>query len=413
MYENLLNQPVTKTLISDIKNNKLPGALLFAGSEASGKLTAALETARILSCHEQKQGEWLCTCPSCLQHKALTCTNMMLLGPRDCLLEIKASKDAFIKALQTNATYIDAVRYLFLRSVRKLTLRFNGILWEGDNNLNKIGSLMEEINDELEKLDFPRQLPAFDEVEKSCQKLTEKCQKLEKEYLYDSIPVNQIRNMEQWAHIKTEEGKKTIIIENADRMLPGVRNALLKILEEPPADCVFILLTSKRNAIMQTILSRVRPYTFINRTKEQQLDVIKRVFHNNYVDSTINEYLLTFLPVAPSAVKAQAEEFFNSICRRSIPDISDIVKKCADFNPRVELRLFLYYLTEKQSFLMKTQAGSEVSAQCMKLFRECWDNVTMYYQTPTSALEILLRDMSALNVQNGSIFAGGTSARVC
>ena len=36
----------------------------------------------------------------------------------------------------------------------------------------------------------------------------------------------------------SEEGKKTIIIENADRMQTSVRNALLKILEEPPEDCV-------------------------------------------------------------------------------------------------------------------------------------------------------------------------------
>ena len=71
MFENLVNQEAGKQLASDIRNNRLPGAILFAGAEASGKLTAALETARILSCHEKPQGKWTCTCPSCLQHKAL------------------------------------------------------------------------------------------------------------------------------------------------------------------------------------------------------------------------------------------------------------------------------------------------------------------------------------------------------
>ncbi|EID85010.1 hypothetical protein MSI_14970 [Treponema sp. JC4] len=84
MYENLVNQSVSKDLISDIKNKLLPGAVLFSGSEASGKLTAALETARILSCHQGGSRRFDCTCPSCLQHKALTCTNILLLGPRDC-----------------------------------------------------------------------------------------------------------------------------------------------------------------------------------------------------------------------------------------------------------------------------------------------------------------------------------------
>ena len=53
--------------------------------------------------------------------------------------------------------------------------------------------------------------------------------------------------------MKSVEGKKTIIIENADRMLESVRNALLKILEEPPVDTIFILTTSQRNLVMPTI----------------------------------------------------------------------------------------------------------------------------------------------------------------
>lgn len=405
MYENLVNQPAGKSLKSDIENKRLPGALLFSGTEASGKLTAALETARVLSCHSELKGKWTCTCSSCLQHKALTCTNLMLLGPRDCFLEIQAAKQTFIKAYEQNATFIEAARYLFLRAIRKLTLRFNGILFSGDSDLNKIGTIMEEINEILEVLDLPKELPPIDETIKICDKLSEKCSKLETDFLYDSIPINQIRNMEQWAHVKSEEGKKTIIIENADRMLPGVRNALLKILEEPPEDCVFILLTSKRNAIMQTILSRVRTYNFRERTSEQQQDVITRVFHNVHFTGSINNYLLTFLPVPPVELKKYADNFFNSIANKSIPDISDIVKKCSDFKPRIELRLFLYYLTENQKTLRNSAAGCEVSVKCMDLLRQCWDNVTMYNQTPVSALEILLRDMSAVNVQNGGIFA--------
>ena len=56
MLENLVNQDVKNNIISDIKNNTLPGSILYSGPEASGKLTAALETARILSCHVQPKG---------------------------------------------------------------------------------------------------------------------------------------------------------------------------------------------------------------------------------------------------------------------------------------------------------------------------------------------------------------------
>lgn len=404
MFENLVNQEAGKLLAADIRHNRLPGAILFSGSEASGKLTAALETARILSCHENPQGKWLCECPSCLQHKSLICSNLMLMGPRDCSLEISAAAKTFTDAHFINAKFIDAARYLFLRSVRKLTLRFNGILWEGDSSLNKIGSLIEEINENLEVLDFPRELPDITEVKKICEEISKLCNKLEEDFLYDSIPINQVRNMEVWAHIKTEEGRKTVIIENADRMQTSVRNALLKILEEPPEDVVFILLTSKRNAIMQTILSRVRTYNFADRTLNQQQEVIQRVFHNDDFNGSINDYLLTYLPVTPSEIKGQARVFYNSVANRQICNIEEIVKKCEKFNPRIELRLFLSNIAAFTKPLLNSQAGTEAAAQTMQLLRNCSDNITLYNQSPASALEILMRDMFALNNTYGGVF---------
>lgn len=404
MFENLVNQEAGKLLAADIRHNRLPGAILFSGSEASGKLTAALETARILSCHENPQGKWLCECPSCLQHKSLICSNLMLMGPRDCSLEISAAAKTFTDAHFINAKFIDAARYLFLRSVRKLTLRFNGILWEGDSSLNKIGSLIEEINENLEVLDFPRELPDITEVKKICEEISKLCIKLEEDFLYDSIPINQVRNMEAWAHIKTEEGRKTVIIENADRMQTSVRNALLKILEEPPEDVVFILLTSKRNAIMQTILSRVRTYNFADRTLEQQREVITRVFHNEDFSGSINDYLLTYLPVTPTEIKGQARVFYNSVANRQICNIEEIVKKCEKFNPRIELRLFLSNIAAFTKPLLNSQAGTEAAAQTMQLLRNCSDNITLYNQSPASALEILMRDMFALNNTYGGVF---------
>ena len=404
MFENLVNQEAGKLLAADIRHNRLPGAILFSGSEASGKLTAALETARILSCHENPQGKWLCECPSCLQHKSLICSNLMLMGPRDCSLEISAAAKTFTDAHFINAKFIDAARYLFLRSVRKLTLRFNGILWEGDSSLNKIGSLIEEINENLEVLDFPRELPDITEVKKICEEISKLCNKLEEDFLYDSIPINQVRNMEAWAHIKTEEGRKTVIIENADRMQTSVRNALLKILEEPPEDVVFILLTSKRNAIMQTILSRVRTYNFADRTLDQQREVITRVFHNEDFSGSINDYLLTYLPVTPTEIKGQARVFYNSVANRQICNIEEIVKKCEKFNPRIELRLFLSNIAAFTKPLLNSQAGTEAAAQTMQLLRNCSDNITLYNQSPASALEILMRDMFALNNSYGGVF---------
>lgn len=405
MLENLVGQPASDAIISDIKNGKFPGAVLFAGSSGTGKLTAALEVARALSCNGDDKPHWLCECPSCLRHKALNCSNLLLLGPRDCSLEITAAKDSFIKSYRDNDSHLKACRYLFLRSIRKLTLRFSGILWEGETNLNKLAPLMEKINENLELLDFPHELPPFDETVKICSELEADALKLESDFLYDSVPVNQIRNMEKWACIRADEGKKTVIIENAESMQVSVRNALLKILEEPPTDCVFILLTTRRNAIMETILSRVRTYNFKDRPLAVQQDVIKRVFHNEYFQGQINEFLLTFLPVPADKIREQSKGFIQNVVHGKIPDCDALLKACANFEPRIEFKIFLNGISSYVRPAFMTQNGTLACNELSKTLRTCYENVTLYNQSVKAALECLIRDINKINVLYGKVFS--------
>ena len=404
MYENILEQESCSLLADDIRAGMLPGAVLFAGPQASGKLSAGLETARILSCTGEEQGAWMCECPSCLRHKALVSGNLLLAGPRDCTLEIAAASAAFRSACMNSSLHLKSVRYLFLRSVRKLTMRFSPVLWQDDDKLSRITALTSEIDELMETIDFPRELPESDDVDKTCVKIYDLCVKLESSFLYDSIPVRQIRNISSWARMKTTDGKKTVIIENADRMLEGVRNALLKILEEPPEDTMFILLTSRRNAVMPTILSRVRTYSFTERSAQSQTEAVQRIFHNASFTGSIQEYLETYLPVKPDDIRSCAEDFFREIAAGKIPVASETVKTCGGFDPRMMLRIFLDGIASAQKKLMKTPVGAEASAQCMNALRSCWNSVTIYNQSPAAAVENLVRDMSKISRTNGSVF---------
>ena len=49
---------------------------------------------------------------------------------------------------------------------------------------------------------------------------------------------------------------KIYVVDEAEKMTPQAQNALLKTLEEPPTYAVIILLTTNKNAFLQTILSR-------------------------------------------------------------------------------------------------------------------------------------------------------------
>ena len=313
------------------------------------------------------------------------------------------TSSAFLAAYSKNASYLLATRYLFLRSVRKLTMRFNPALWNDDDKLNKIATVISEIDENLEILDIPRTLPSYEEVSKITEKLIKLCNKLEADFLYDSIPINQIRNVSAWARLKTVEGKKTIIIENADRMLEGVRNALLKILEEPPVDTIFILTTSKRSLVMPTILSRVRTYSFNERAFNQQKEVIDRVFHVQDFAGSIEDFLLTFLPVSPVVLREFAKKFLLDCSLGHIPDLQELIKSCGNFDPRVMLKIFLDGITVSQNSLMKTPNGCEASVKIMQCLRDCWNNVTVYNQSVIASLENLLRDLVKVNKTHGNV----------
>lgn len=403
MFDNLLYQKVSSMLQDDIANNKLPPAILLSGPEASGKLTCALEIARILSCTGNsgyEKGHWLCDCSGCRKNKELMNMNVILVGPRDCSLEIAAARSTFLHASFNNDRFLTATRYLFIRAVRKLTGRFNQILWDGDTKLNKIAAFTDAIEEQLEQIDFSKELPDHKIVEEVCNNIIKNTTKLEEAFMYDSIPIEQIRRCSAWARFSSSEGKKVVIIENAERMQENVRNALLKILEEPPRDCVFILTTTRRGAVMPTILSRVRTYDFAQRTFEQESEVIERVFHDKFRsgNNNISDYMLGFLPVTPDEIFKYSRRFYDGILQGQIFQMETIVKGCASFEPRQILKLFLkglLDLSKADESLQKTELAFVNS----KAIYECWNNVTVYNQSPLASLEKLYRDMASNKMQ--------------
>ena len=412
MFDNVLNQNATNLIIEDIARGTLPQAMLFNGPQGAGKLTCAIETARVLSCmgnENAERGTWLCTCPSCLKHKALTHSSLLILGPRDCTLEIEAARKTFITAAEQEKNYIQATRYLFVRSVRKLTARFNPIVWEGDDKLSKMAPLVANIDELLEEIDPLRPLPALNELKNIADCIVTTSQKLENSFLYDSIPVAQMRRAAAWAHLTSADGgKKVLIIENADRMQESVRNALLKILEEPPKDVNFILTTSHRGAVMPTILSRVRTVPFIERNSELQWEVIKRVFHEESKIDTISTYLESFLPVSreklgilacsylltvknmPALVKRIILQRFNP--RDAIP-VEMVIAEAHNFEPRLLFTLFLKEILDILRLAVRekgiTSLEQNGALTWLNVVREVSENVSTYNQSINSALELL------------------------
>jgi DNA polymerase-3 subunit gamma/tau len=331
MFENLLGQSAADRLREDTEAGLLAPSMLFFGPPATGKGTAALELGRALSCERGTKAPWNCPCPSCARHRRLLHPDLLLMGPRSFSAEIAASSAVFLKE------GIPQGRILFTRALRKLLCRFAPVLWEDDSKLGKLNPLLQSLEEDMESLDTAE----GKDREKLCAALVKNAVKLESEGVGDLIPVAHVRRAAYWGRLAPLGRRKLLVIENANRMKDEARNSLLKILEEPPDRLTIALLTARREAILPTLLSRLRPYRFVKREAEVEAEVIRRVFRgvnaegglakNGLAKSGLAEngpaedgsaaqalpglaaYLDSFLPVPPERLYPLAAFFAASV----------------------------------------------------------------------------------------------------
>jgi DNA polymerase-3 subunit delta' len=60
-----------------------------------------------------------------------------------------------------------------------------------------------------------------------------------------------------------EPGRKVFLIREADRLNPAAADVLLKVLEEPPADAILMLLSARPDELPETVLSRCHVVSFL------------------------------------------------------------------------------------------------------------------------------------------------------
>ncbi|MEL3908915.1 MAG: hypothetical protein P1P64_07925 [Treponemataceae bacterium] len=311
MFENIINQVAVDSIVNDVLNKKLPRSILFTGPENSAKLTTALELARVLAC--QKNAEWTCACSSCQEMRAMKSLDLLIIGTRDLSIEIKVAANTFLNAKTKGS------QFLFFRAVKKLLLRFDPRIWDSDESrFVKASPLIAETQQLLNDVSVFVENEDEVKLKKSLEKIIELVEKIQSTCMYETIPVNQVRKSLSWMRL-TPTGKfKFLIIENAERMQEAARTAFLKILEEPPKHAFFILTSSRQAAIMPTILSRVRPYKFLKRDTQTEIEIIERVFQDKNLDTKneeniLNNYFKKFLPVDFHKIKNAALDFWNCI----------------------------------------------------------------------------------------------------
>ncbi|MBR5544053.1 MAG: hypothetical protein IKU66_01125 [Clostridia bacterium] len=91
--------------------------------------------------------------------------------------------------------------------------------------------------------------------------------------------VDSVRQIRDDAFIlPNESDSKVYILKNAHNMNDQAQNAILKILEEPPSYVFFIIVTTSRSTMLETVLSRVQTYSLLSdeeKITDKECDAVK------------------------------------------------------------------------------------------------------------------------------------------
>ncbi|EGU45284.1 DNA polymerase III subunit delta' [Vibrio splendidus] len=137
-----------------------------------------------------------------------------------------------------------------------------------------------------------------------------------------SITVDQVRASNRWAQESSQlGGLRVILLEPAEAMNESASNALLKTLEEPSSQCIFILSTRNSNRLMPTIISRCQQFNVVS----PQLEA-GSAWLDGEVGKAVPPYILALNDNAPLKAKAMFEEGGVEACEKVFDGFVNIVK---------------------------------------------------------------------------------------
>ena len=160
----------------------------------------------------------------------------------------------------------------------------------------------------------------------------------------DVIKVDKIRNLINEIYIKpTYSKRKVIIIDDSEKMNSSAQNALLKVLEEPPLYATLILITSNKEKIIRTILSRVTEIKFDNLSVDELEKIVGNSIDLTYARGSVSKALSLMENDCYSIAKELVELFDKKNFIDINKKINEIKSGDIELTKMLELIKVMYY----------------------------------------------------------------------
>ena len=130
-------------------------------------------------------------------------------------------------------------------------------------------------------------------------------------------------------------GYRVIIIDTINDLNKSAQNALLKILEEPPVNTLFILITHNISNVPDTILSRCLKFSFNALSISDTKDVIAHLSHEINAEQIIDMYGINASP-------GKIVNLMNNNFEEIIQDFNDLIKS-KKINEKNTLKTIKHY----------------------------------------------------------------------
>lgn len=137
-----------------------------------------------------------------------------------------------------------------------------------------------------------------------------------------NIAVSQVRELKLEAYVKPHTAeKKVFIIDYADTLNEQSQNALLKVLEEPPAAVIFILIAQTKASFLETIISRCVVLTLSTPDKNEAAEYIlsNTKYSADEVEAALSaaqNNIGRALKLIAGKSNTKAKEFFDCMLRK-------------------------------------------------------------------------------------------------